>query len=96
MLLIIFGSLFQKLHLWSGLIVTELVLVVGPPLLYTWRYRYPIKSTFLIAPISIRTLILSILSALLAFVLVGGIAAFQEAILPRSHDYQEVWEKVLQ
>jgi membrane protease YdiL (CAAX protease family) len=94
-ILIVFGSLLQELHLWGGLLITELVLVMGPPLLFTWRHQYSVKLTFSLTPIGMKTIGLSVLSAILAFVLVGGIAALQETILPRSQGYQEVWEQVL-
>lgn len=95
-LLIVLGSLLQELHLLTGLVISELAFVAAPPLLYTVRYRYSLSRTFALAPIRARTVWLTIVTTGAAFVLVGVIAALQELVLPRSEDYQVVWQQILQ
>jgi membrane protease YdiL (CAAX protease family) len=94
-ILIVFGGLFQELHLLSGLLITELILIIGPPIVYTWWYRYSFTASFHLAPVSVPVLLLSFLSAITLFVVVGGIAQFQELLFPHSQDYQEAWQQAL-
>jgi membrane protease YdiL (CAAX protease family) len=93
--LLIFGSLFQSLHLLSGLVISELAFVVAPAAIYTIRNHYDVSRTFHVTPIRFKTVIIVIITTVAAFVLVGIIAMFQETIFPRSEDYQEIWETVL-
>jgi membrane protease YdiL (CAAX protease family) len=94
-LLVVFGSLLQELHLLIGLIISELVFVVAPPLLYTIRYSYNISQTFYLVPIRFKTAFITVVTIAAAFVLVGTIAMLQELVLPRPQNYQELWEQVL-
>ena len=95
-LLIFLGTLFQSQHLLSGLIISELAFVVAPATIYTLRNRYNLSQTFSLVAIQPKTIVLAILISIAAFVLVGIIAALQEMVFPRSMDYLEIWEKVLQ
>jgi len=94
-LLVVFGSLLQELHLPIGLIISELVFVVAPSLLYTIRYKYNVSRTFHISPITFKTVWLTVVITAAAFVLVGSVARLQEMVRPLSQDYQEFWEQVL-
>lgn len=94
-ILLVFGSLLQELNLLGGLLITELVLVIGPPILYTLWYRYPFTQTFHITPISIKTVVLTIITTGAAFVLAGLVALLQGVILPQSQEYQEIWIEAL-
>lgn len=90
------GAYAQHLHLFSGLILSELACVVAPALLYTLHKGYHVAHSFHLHPIQIKTAVLAVLIAGSAFFLVAIVAALQELILPRSAEYQEVWEAVLQ
>lgn len=94
-LLIGIGSVLQERDLVSGLLVTELLLILWPPLLYVWRKGYALRPSFHLAPTRLTNGLLSVLSTLALFVLVGGIAQFQEYILPQSELYQRVWTDTL-
>lgn len=94
-ILLVFGGLFQERHLLSGLLITELLLIIGPPIVYTWWYRYSFTVSFHLAPVSVPILLLSVLSAITLFVIVGGIAQLQELLFPHSQDYQEAWQQAL-
>lgn len=94
-LLVVFGSFFQSLHLLSGLVISEVAFVVAPALIYTLRNHYNLSRTFHITPIHVKTVLIVMTTTMAAFVLVGIIAMFQETIFPRSKDYQEIWEMVL-
>jgi membrane protease YdiL (CAAX protease family) len=96
LLLIFLGGFFQSQHLLSGLIISELAFVLAPATMYTLRNRYNLSQTFSLVAIQAKTIVLAILISIAAFVLVGIIAALQELLLPRSMDYLEIWEMVLQ
>lgn len=93
-ILLVIGGLLQELNLLVGLLITELILVIGPPILYTLWYRYPFRPTFHIAPISMKTVVLTIIIAGAAFVLVGAISFGQQAIVPPPQEYGERWGTV--
>ena len=95
-LLIFLGSFFQGQHLLIGLIISELAFVVAPATIYTLRNRYNLSRTFSLVAIQPKTIVLTVLVAISAFVLVGIIAALQEIVFPRSMDYLEIWEKISQ
>lgn len=94
-LLVVFGSLLQELHLFSGLIISELLFVVAPPLLYALWYHYNISHIFHIAPIRFKTVWITVVTTAAAFVLVGVVAMLQQLVVPQSQDYQQLWEQVL-
>ena len=89
------GVIVQHVNLLIGLIISELAFIVAPSMCYTIWAGYNFPRTFHISPIRIKTAILSIITTGAAFVLVGIIATLQEVLLPRSQDYQEIWETVL-
>ncbi len=95
-LLIVVGSFLQELDVMSGLLVTELILILWPPLLYVWRRQHPVKPAFHLATTDIKNGVLSILSAVALFVLVAGLAQVQEFFLPHSESYQKFWEQTMQ
>jgi membrane protease YdiL (CAAX protease family) len=94
-LLVVFGSLLQELHLLTGLVISELAFIVAPSLLYTVRYKYNLSQTFHISPITFKIVWLTVVTTAAAFVLIGVVATLQEMVFPRSQDYQEIWEQVL-
>jgi membrane protease YdiL (CAAX protease family) len=96
LLLVILGSLFQSLHLLSGLVISELAFVVAPALFFTLHGRYHVARTFHLHPITSKTAIITIITTVTAFVLIGILSVLQEIILPRSEDYQQIWETILQ
>jgi membrane protease YdiL (CAAX protease family) len=95
LLLVILGSFFQHVHLLSGLVISEIAFVVAPAVIYTFRRHYNFSRTFQIVPIRLKTVFITIVTMVAAFVLVGVLAAVQEMFVPRSVDYQELWEIVL-
>jgi membrane protease YdiL (CAAX protease family) len=95
LLLVILGSFFQDAHLLSGLVISEIAFVVAPAVVYTLRNRYNFSRTFHIVPIPLKTVLMTIVTMVAAFVLVGLITALQELLVPRSVGYQEIWEDVL-
>ncbi len=95
-LLILVGGFLQELDALNGLLVTELILILWPPILYVWWKRYSFRSSFHLAPTRILNGVLSIFSAVALFILVGQLAQFQEFLLPHSQEYQELWEQTLQ
>jgi membrane protease YdiL (CAAX protease family) len=96
LLLLTLGSLLQNQNLLLGLTATELFFLLGPPLLYTLGYHYNLKRTFQLAPIPFKTVWLTLIIMLSAFVLIGVVAILQELVLPRSQNYLENWNQVLQ
>ena len=94
-LLVTLGSIAQHLHLLSGLVVSELLFVAAPVVLFTLSRQYDLKRTFYLTPIRLKTAFLTVLIAGSAFILVGILAAIQEMFLPRSQDYQEIWDAIL-
>jgi membrane protease YdiL (CAAX protease family) len=94
-LLVILGSFFQRVHLLSGLVVSEIAFVLAPAVIYTVRHHYNFSRTFHIVPIRLKTVFMTIVTMFAAFVLVGAIVAVQEILVPRSIGYQEIWEDVL-
>lgn len=94
-LLVTLGSIAQHLHLLSGLVVSELLFVVAPVVIFTLSRQYDLKQTFYLSPIRLKTAFLAVLIAGSAFMLVGILAALQEMILPRSQNYQEIWDAIL-
>lgn len=94
-LLVTLGSLVQHLHLLSGLVISELMFVVAPVFLFTFTRQYHVKRTFYLRSIRVKTVLLAMLVTSAAFILVGVIAALQEMIIPRSQDYQEIWDAIL-
>ena len=95
-LLLVFGTLLQTWHLLIGLVVTEVVLVVGPPLLYTLWYRQNMAQTFHLTPIRLKTALLVVVTTVAAFVLVGFVALLQSLVFRPSQNYQDIWEHVFQ
>jgi membrane protease YdiL (CAAX protease family) len=95
-LLLVFGTLLQTWHLLIGLVVTEVVLVVGPPFLYTLWYRQNVAQTFHLAPIQLKTALLVVVTTVAAFVLVGFVALLQSLVFRPSQVYQDIWEHVFQ
>lgn len=94
-LLVTLGSLVQHLHLLIGLVISELMFVVAPVFLFTFTRQYHVKRTFYLRSIRAKTVLLAMLVTSAAFILVGVIAALQEMIIPRSQDYQEIWDAIL-
>lgn len=95
-LLLVVGGLLQGFDVLSGLLVTEFILILWPPAWYVWRRQYPFRLSFHLAPTTLLNGVLSMLSAVAVFVLVGGLAQLQECVLPRSEAYQEFWQQTLQ
>lgn len=91
-LLIFLGSRFQGEHLLFGLVVSEIMFVSSPALLYTLASRHGLRETFHLNPISLKTAGLSILIACPAFVVMNIAALAQEWLFPRSAIYQQYWE----
>lgn len=94
-LLVTLGSLVQHLHLLSGLLISELAFVAAPALIFTIARQYRLKRTFYLTTIRLKTGLLAILVTGAAFVLVGAVAAVQEILIPRSQDYQEIWDAII-
>jgi membrane protease YdiL (CAAX protease family) len=92
-LLVFCGTFLQEYHLLFGLLVTELLFLLMPPLLYAWRRQYDFTRTFQLAPIPFETVWLTPIIAAAAFVLIGILAVGQEMVFPRSANYQELWER---
>lgn len=94
-LLVTLGSLVQYLDLLSGLLISELAFVAAPALMFTSARRYLLRRTFYLTSIRWKTGLLAMVVTSAAFVLVGAVAAVQEMILPRSQDYQEIWDAIV-
>jgi uncharacterized protein len=94
-LLLVVGGFWQGLDILSGLLVTELALILWPPAWYVWRKGYPIAASFYLASTSVLNGILSMLGAVAVFVVVAGLAQFQGLIFQPPLVYQEGWEQIL-
>ncbi len=96
LLFLVFGFLVQRSDLLSGLIISELVFIAAPALIYTLWHRYDLSRTFCITSIRVKTVLLIMVTTGAAFVLAAVIAALQGMIFPHSQEYQKAWEMVLQ
>lgn len=95
LLFLVSGYLLQSFDLLTILIITELVFIAGPALLYTIWKNYDLSRTFSITPISFKTVLLVIITTCAAFVPVAVIAKLQELLFPPSENYQEIWKTIL-
>lgn len=88
-LLLTVGMMLQDADIINGLLMTEFIFLASPAILYAMAHHYHLPRTFHLVPIHLKTVLLTIISTLAAFVLIGVSSYVQEAVFPLSQEYQE-------
>jgi len=89
------GSMLQVLNLKVGLLLTQILCLLLPTLLYAKSLGIDLKKTFRLIPIDARIVFITILTTGAAFTLVAQLAVLQERFLPAPPGYTQRLEEVL-
>ena len=94
LLLFYIGQAEQAKNLTRGLLITELFLVAGPPIILTRHLRYNIRKTFQLNQLKVVPGIMTILAAVSAWVIVIEVSAIQNQIFPYPQSFLDAFEDI--
>jgi sodium transport system permease protein len=81
------GSLLQIWHRQIGLVLTEILYIFLPALVYAKSLRLNFRKTFRLTPINFKTACVTVLMTGATFILVAQFAIFQERFIPTPPEY---------
>ena len=94
LLLFYVGQTEQAKNLTTGLLITELFLVAGPPILLTRHFRYNIRKTFQLNQLKVRPGIMTMLAAVSTWLIVVEISAIQNELFPYPQSFLDAFEDI--
>jgi sodium transport system permease protein len=94
LLLFYVGQAEQAKNLTNGLIITEIFLVAGPPILLSRQLRYDFRKTFQLHGLKAVPAIFAVLAAASAWVLVVEISAIQNDIFPYPQSFLDAFQEL--
>ncbi|HWP48276.1 MAG TPA: type II CAAX endopeptidase family protein [Candidatus Limnocylindrales bacterium] len=89
------GSLLQIWHRQIGLILTEILYIFLPTLVYAKSLRLNFRKTFRLTPINFKTACITVLMTGAAFILIAQFAILQEKFIPTPPEYARFLEEFL-
>ncbi|KPL07927.1 hypothetical protein AMJ86_02435 [bacterium SM23_57] len=93
-LLFYVGQSAQANDVTRGLLLTEILLVAGPPILLARYFRYNIRKTFRLNTPKPSTIIWTILASVSTWVIVVELSALQNEIFPYPQSFLDAFEEV--
>jgi len=96
LLLFYLGQVAQTRDLTKGLLLTEIVLIAGPPILIARRLKYDIRTTFRLRSLSPASIIWTILAAASTWVIVVEMSAVQNEIFPYPKSFLDAFKGIFE